>query len=173
MKKIFSVLVENKSGVLSRIAGLFSRRGFNIDSLVVGETEDADISRMTIVSSGDEKTLEQVEKQLNKLIDVIKVVTLEAEATATTRRELALIKVVCEAKTRGEILDISNIMGAEIVDLAHEMLTLEFANRPEKLNLLIEMLTPYGIVEIARTGMVALQKGSQSLVNKTVRQGNV
>lgn len=164
MKKIFSVLVENKSGVLSRTAGLFARRGFNIESLVVGETEDRSISRMTIVSSGDERTLEQVEKQLNKQIDVIKVQTLEPHSS--TRRELVLIKVNSQGNNRGEILDICSILQAKIVDMSHTTLTVEFSGKPEKVDLLINMITPYGIVELARTGMVALIKGGEGIVVK-------
>jgi len=157
MRRIFSVLVENKSGVLSRTAGLFSRRGFNIESLVVGETEDSSISRMTIVSSGDERTMEQVEKQLNKQIDVIKVQTLDTECSI--RRELILIKVNSQGNNRGEILDICTILQAKIVDMSQSALTIEFSGKPEKIDLLIKMITPYGIVELARTGMVALNKG--------------
>lgn len=157
MRRIFSVLVENKSGVLSRTAGLFARRGFNIESLVVGETEDSTISRMTIVSSGDERTMEQVEKQLNKQIDVIKVQTLDTECSI--RRELVLIKVNSQGNNRGEILDICTILQAKIVDMSQTTLTIEFSGKPEKIDLLIKMITPYGIVELARTGMVALNKG--------------
>lgn len=157
MRRIFSVLVENKSGVLSRTAGLFARRGFNIESLVVGETEDSTISRMTIVSSGDERTMEQVEKQLNKQIDVIKVQTLDTECSI--RRELILIKVNSQGNNRGEILDICTILKAKIVDMSQTTLTIEFSGKPEKIDLLIKMITPYGIVELARTGMVALNKG--------------
>lgn len=161
MERIFSVLVENKAGVLSRTAGLFARRGFNIESLVVGETDDKTVSRMTIVSSGDERTMEQVEKQLNKQIDVIKVQTLEPDKS--TRRELLLIKISCQPSARGEVLNICNIMGAKIVDLSHATLTIEFSNRPEKVNLFIDLVTPYGIAEMARTGMVALQKGGEAI----------
>ncbi len=161
MKRIVSVLVENKAGVLSRTAGLFARRGFNIESLAVGETEDPTISRMTIVAEGDERTLEQVEKQLNKQIDVIKVKFLELEAS--TRRELVLIKVNATPQNRGEIIDIAAIMKAKIVDMSHATLTVEASDRPDRVKLLLELLTPYGIAEIARTGMVALQKGPEAL----------
>lgn len=161
MKKIISVLVENKAGVLARTAGLFGRRGFNIASLTVGETEDPTVSRMTIVAQGDEREIEQVEKQLNKQIDVIKVKTLETEAS--TRRELMLVKVNAGAQARGEIIDIANIMKAKIVDLSPATLTLEMSDRPERLNLLLNMLTSYGIAEMARTGMVALQKGGSAI----------
>lgn len=161
MKKIISVLVENKAGVLARTAGLFGRRGFNIASLTVGETEDPTVSRMTIVAQGDDREIEQVEKQLNKQIDVIKVKTLETEAS--TRRELMLVKVNAGAQARGEIIDIANIMKAKIVDLSPSTLTLELTDRPERLNLLLNMLSSYGIAEMARTGMVALQKGGAAI----------
>lgn len=157
MKNILSVLVENRAGVLSRTAGLFARRGFNIESLAVGETEDPAFSRMTIVVDGDEWVVEQVVKQLNKQIDVIKITELNGDAA--TRRELALIKVKASPKTRGEIIDIAAIMKSNIVDLSPAALTIELTDRPERVSLLLGMLEPYGIVEIARTGMIALQKG--------------
>ncbi|MCQ4897264.1 acetolactate synthase small subunit [Anaerotruncus sp. DFI.9.16] len=161
MKQIMSVLVENKAGVLSRTAGLFARRGFNIESLAVGETEDPTVSRMTIVVEGDERTIEQVEKQLNKQIDVIKVKLLETDAS--TRRELILIKTNATQQNRGEVIDIATIMNAKIVDLSRATLTVEMCDRPERVDLLIDMLTPYGIAEIARTGMIALQKGADAI----------
>lgn len=163
MRKTLSVLVENKSGVLSRTAGLFARRGFNIESLAVGETQDPTVSRMTIVVNGDERTIEQVEKQLNKQIDVIKVKILDSENS--TRRELILIKVSASQETRGQVLDIAKIMGARIVDLSPATLTIEMSDRPDRVALLLEMLYPYGIIEIARTGMVALQKGGGDITN--------
>lgn len=162
MKSILSVLVENRSGVLSRIAGLFARRGFNIDSLAVGATEDPSVSRMTIIVDGDERTMEQVFKQLNKQIDVIKVKTLEA--SASTRRELALIKINITNQTRSQIIDVAKIMKANIVDLSHTTLTIEIADRPERVDLLLNLLASYGIVELVRTGMVAMQKGSEAIV---------
>ena len=161
MKSILSVLVENRAGVLSRIAGLFARRGFNIDSLAVGATDDPSVSRMTIIVDGDERTMEQVFKQLNKQIDVIKVKTLEA--SASTRRELALIKVNITNQTRSQIIDVAKIMKADIVDLSHTTLTIEIADRPERVDLLLSLLTSYGIVELVRTGMVAMQKGSEAI----------
>jgi len=154
-------LVENRAGVLSRIAGLFARRGFNIDSLAVGATDDPSVSRMTIIVDGDERTMEQVFKQLNKQIDVIKVKTLEA--SASTRRELALIKVNITNQTRSQIIDVAKIMKADIVDLSHTTLTIEIADRPERVDLLLSLLTSYGIVELVRTGMVAMQKGSEAI----------
>jgi len=161
VKSILSVLVENRAGVLSRIAGLFARRGFNIDSLAVGATDDPSVSRMTIIVDGDERTMEQVFKQLNKQIDVIKVKTLEA--SASTRRELALIKVNITNQTRSQIIDVAKIMKADIVDLSHTTLTIEIADRPERVDLLLSLLASYGIVELVRTGMVAMQKGSEAI----------
>lgn len=161
MKHILSVLVENRAGVLSRTAGLFARRGFNIESLAVGETSDPSVSRMTIVVDGGEKILEQVEKQLNKQIDVIKVRSLDSDDT--TRRELALIKVTASPQNRGQVTDIAMIMKANIVDLSPATMTIETADRPERVRQLLEMLEPYGIVEIVRTGMIAIQKGNGSI----------
>jgi acetolactate synthase-1/3 small subunit len=158
MRSILSVLVENRAGVLAKTAGLFARRGFNIESLAVGETEDPTVSRMTIVVEGDERIIEQVGKQLNKQIDVIKVKRLEADDA--TRRELALIKVNASPQTRGQITDIADIMHSQVVDLSPSTLTMEIADRPERVALLLSMLEPYGVVEIVRTGMVAMQKGS-------------
>lgn len=161
MKRVISVLVENKPGVLSRTTGLFTRRGFNISSLTVGETEEPTVSRMTIVAEGDEREIEQVEKQLNKQIDVIKVKPLQNDTA--TRRELMLVKLNASQQTRGAIIDIANIMKAKIVDMSHTSLTLEISDRPERLDLLLDMVTPCGIIEMARTGMVALQKGGESI----------
>lgn len=161
MKHNIAVLVENKAGVLSRISGLFARRGFNIDSLAVGPTDDPKISRITIVVDGDDYIAEQVTKQLNKLIDVLKVRNLEEHDI--TRRELVLIKVKVDETKRGEIVDLAKIMGCEIVDISHTTLMLEFDDRPEKVDLLIDLLSKYKILEIARTGTIALQKGSESV----------
>jgi len=158
MKHTISVLVENKAGVLARITSLFARRGFNIDSLAVGTTEDKNISRITLLVDGDDYVAEQVTKQLNKQIDVIKVRKLNQEEI--TRRELVLVKVKMSAAQRGEIIDIVKIMQGEIVDISHTTLTVELADRPEKVDLLIELLSPYNIVEVARTGTIALQKGA-------------
>lgn len=157
MKHTLSVLVENQAGVLSRISGLFSRRGFNIDSLAVGVTEDKNISRMTIVVNGDEHVVEQVEKQLNKLIDVIRVRSLDPGDIIT--RELLLMKVNATGSTRGEIIDIVKIMGARIVDLSKTTLTIELADTPDRLELMVELMRPFSIKEVMRTGTIALQKG--------------
>ncbi|MDL2233535.1 acetolactate synthase small subunit [Ruminococcaceae bacterium OttesenSCG-928-L11] len=161
MKAILSVLVENRAGVLARTAGLFARRGFNIASLAVGETHDPSVSRMTIVVEGDAPLIEQVSKQLNKQIDVIKVKTLDSELS--TRRELALIKVNANPKARGEIFDIASIMKASIVDMSPATVTIETCDRPERVDLLLSMVEPYGVAELARTGMIALEKGGEAI----------
>ena len=158
MKSILSVLVENKAGILARTAGLFARRGFNIESLAVGETIDPLISRMTIVVDGDQNIISQVEKQLNKQIDVIKVRNLAAEDAV--RREAALIKVRAGAQERGQITDIAAIMKANVIDLSPATVTVEIIDTPERVRQLLDLLKPYSIVEMARTGMVALLKGA-------------
>lgn len=159
MKHTISVLVENKAGVLSRISGLFARRGFNIDSLAVGTTEDKRFSRITLLVDGDDYVAEQVTKQLNKQIDVIKVRKLKQDEI--TRRELVLVKVKMSAAQRGEIIDIVKIMQGEIVDISHTTMTVEMSDKPEKIDLLIELLSHYNIQEVARTGTIALQKGAE------------
>ena len=156
MKKIFSVLVENRSGVLCKVAGLFSRRCFNIDSLAVGETEEKDVSVMTIVSSGDERTMEQIEKQLNKKLDIIKVKTFTEENSVS--RELMLIKVKYQQNNRSDIIEICNVLNASVLDMSTSTLLIQICDAPEKIELLIQMLSPFGIVELARTGTLALQK---------------
>jgi acetolactate synthase-1/3 small subunit len=161
MKHTIAVLVENKAGVLARISGLFARRGFNIDSLAVGPTDDPRISRITIVVEGDDYTAEQVTKQLNKLIDVLKVRKLNFKDI--TRRELLLIKVKLLDSQRGEIIDIAKIMNCEIVDISHTTLMLEHSDRPEKIDLLIDLLSKYNILEMARTGTIALQRGADNV----------
>lgn len=155
-KRIYSVLVENRSGVLCKVAGLFSRRCFNIDSLVVGETDDPDVSCMTIVSSGDERTIEQIEKQLNKKLDVIKVKTF-AERQCITR-ELMLLKVKYNKNNRREIMELCEIMKAEIVDMSKHFMMIQICDTPEKIELMIHMLKSVSIVEVARTGTLALSK---------------
>ena len=161
MKHTISVLVENHAGVLSRITGLFSRRGFNIDSLAVGVTEDKTVSRMTIVVEGDAYTVEQLEKQLNKVVDVIKVRTIPQQDLIS--RELMLIKCTATGRTRSEILDIAKIMDANIVDLTKTTMTLEICDLPDRLDLLEELLKSYNIQEVMRTGTIALQKGCSAV----------
>ncbi|MCR5234412.1 MAG: acetolactate synthase small subunit [Lachnospiraceae bacterium] len=160
MKRLYSVLVENRSGVLSKVAGLFSRRMFNIDSLAVGETDDPKVSCITIVSSGEQGTLEQIEKQLNKKIDVIKIKTFSEEESVS--RELILVKVKYNKSTRKEIMEICEILGASIVDMSKNLLTIQLCDMPERTALLIQMLASISIVEVARTGTLALQKCSLS-----------
>ena len=160
-KHVLSVLVENHSGVLSRVSGLFSRRGYNIDSLSVGETEDPKISRMTIVADADEYTLEQIKKQLNKLIDVIKITELKEEHAVY--RELALIKIAATKENRAEIIEIANIFRAHIVDVANESVIIEATGDQGKISALSNMLMPYGIKEVVRTGLTALQRGEKEI----------
>ena len=155
-RRIYSVLVENRSGVLCKVAGLFSRRCFNIDSLTVGETDDTNVSCMTIVSSGDERTIEQIEKQLNKKLDVIKVKTFSEQQCIT--RELMLIKVMYNKNNRKEIMELCDIMKAEIVDMSKHFMMLQICDTPDRVNLLINMLQSISIVEVARTGTLALAK---------------
>lgn len=159
MRHTISVLVENKFGVLARIAGLFSSRGFNIDSLTVGETDDPTVSRMTIVVKGDDRILEQVMKQLNKLIDVIKVSDLTKKDHV--ERELVLIKVTANTGRRPEIMEIVGIFRARIIDVNTEIMTVEVTGAETKIEALIELLKPYGIKELIRTGKVAVARGSK------------
>ncbi|MDA3732922.1 acetolactate synthase small subunit [Niameybacter massiliensis] len=162
-KHVISILVENHSGVLSRISGLFSRRGYNIDSLSVGETENPSISRMTIVTKADRQMQEQIKKQLNKLVEVIKIVELKEQDAVY--RELALIKVCANQSNRAEIIEIANIFRAHIVDVSKEVLILEATGDQSKIQALTEMLQPYGIREVIRTGLTALQRGEKELKN--------
>ncbi len=159
-KRIYSVLVENRSGVLCKVAGLFSRRCFNIESLAVGETDDAATSCMTIVSSGDERTIEQIEKQLNKKLDVIKVKTFSESQCIT--RELMLIKVKYNRNNRREIMELSEIMQAQVVDMSKHFMMLQICDTPERVKLLIELLRSISIAEVARTGTLALSKCSEN-----------
>ena len=154
MKRIFSVLVENRSGVLTKVSGLFARRSFNIDSLAVGETENADVSCMTIVSSGSERTMEQIEKQLNKKLDVIKIRSFENwQAVA---RELCLVKVRYNRSNKMEIMATCSLAGAQIVDSSKNMMLIQICDTPEKVQAMLELLHGVSIVEVARTGTLAL-----------------
>ncbi len=160
MKHTIAVLVENHPGVLARISGLFSARGFNIDSLAVGETEDPTVSRMTIVVEGDERTLEQVKKQLNKLIDVITVQDLTQKKFID--RELILIKVeAATAKDRNQVIEIAETMEANIADIGPQTITVEGTGETSKIEKLTELLKPFGIKEIARTGKIAMAKNAK------------
>ena len=158
---VFSILVENSAGVLSRVAGLFSRRGYNIDSLTVGETTDPKVSRMTVTVTGDDDVLEQIEKQLSKLIDVKEVVELPAEASVC--RELVLVKVECDTTRRQELIAISDIFRANIVDVSTESVIIELTGAQSKLNAFIELLNGFKITELARTGITGLARGTASL----------
>ncbi len=156
MKRIYSVSVENRSGVLCKVAGLFSRRCFNIDSLAVGETDDPAVSCMTIVSSGDERTIEQIEKQLNKKLDVIKVKTFDE--TSSISRELMLVKVKYNRGNRRDIMENCDIMKAQIVDMSKNTMIIQLCDEPERIQLFLKMLQTISIVEVARTGTLALSK---------------
>ncbi len=161
MKHTISILVENHAGVLSRISGLFSRRGFNIDSLAVGVTDDPSVSRVTLVADGDDYMVEQLEKQLNKLVDVIKVRTIPQEELIS--RELLLAKINAPAEKRSEIMTIAEITGAKVVDITTSTITLEISDRTEKLANFEALIKPYGIKEMVRTGTIALQRGADAI----------
>ncbi len=162
-----SVLVENKPGVLARVAGLFSRRGFNIDSLAVGPTEHPAVSRMTIVVSVEEFPLEQVTKQLNKLVNVIKIVELEQESAV--QRELLLVKVKADAAFRSQVLEVVTLFRAKVVDVGTETVTVEATGSPDKLDALLRVLEPYGIRELVQSGVVAVGRGSRSMGDRSLR----
>ena len=164
MKHTISVLVENHFGVLAHVAGLFSARGFNIDSLAVGETEDPSVSRMTIMAQGDDRVIEQITKQLNKLVDVIKVQDLSQEETIS--RELVLIKVHATATNRSDILQIVNTFRAKVVDVSTKSLTVEVTGNEEKIDAMLELLRPFGIKEVVRTGTIALARKSELNLRK-------
>jgi acetolactate synthase-1/3 small subunit len=157
MRHIVSALVENKPGVLARISTLFAARGYNIDSLTVAPTEDPTISRMTIVVEGDERILEQVEKQLNKLIDVIKV--REYSEVEHLERDLMLVKVKADKSARSQIIELVDIFRAKIVDVSQESLIIEVTGDKKKVDALLELLRPYGVIEMVRTGVVAMARG--------------
>jgi len=162
-----SVLVENKPGVLARIAGLFSRRGFNIDSLAVGPTEDDDVSRMTIVVNVAELPLEQVTKQLNKLVEVIKIV--ELDPAVSVQRELLLVKVAADRASRSHILETVQLFRAKVVDVAPDAVTIEATGNADKLEALLRVLEPYGIRELVQSGMVAVARGPRAITDRSSR----
>lgn len=160
MKRIYSILVENRSGVLMKVAGLFSRRCFNIDSLVVGETEDKEVSSMTIVSSGDDRTFEQIEKQLNKKLDIIKVKTFEEKQCIC--KELMFVKVKYNRNNRKDIMENCTLFNAEIVDVSSNQMLIQLCDVPERNAGFIKMLKGVSIVEVARTGTLALSRCSET-----------
>ncbi len=160
-KYTLSVLVENSAGVLSRVVGLFTRRGFNIHSLSVGPTADEHISRITIEVKGDAYMVEQVSKQLSKIMEVIKIKTLKD--SEMVKRGIVLIKIKTNQKNRGEIIEVANVFRANIIDISPSTITAEVTGSDQKLNAFINMVEPYGIEEIARTGMTALERGANTL----------
>jgi acetolactate synthase I/III small subunit len=166
-KHTLSVLVENKPGVLARVAGLFSRRSFNIDSLAVGPTEHPEVSRMTIVVDVQDTPLEQVTKQLNKLVEVIKIV--ELDGSASVNRELLLVKVKADAESRGQVLDAVQLFRAKVVDIAPDAVTIQAVGNADKLGDLLRVLEPFGIRELVQSGMVAIGRGSRSISERNLR----
>jgi acetolactate synthase I/III small subunit len=162
-----SVLVENKPGVLARVAQLFSRRGFNIDSLAVGETENPEVSRITIVVGADSAPLEQVTKQLNKLVNVLKIV--ELEQSTSVQRELLLVKVRAERALRSQVMETVDLFRARVVDVAPDTLTIEATGTADKLDALLRDLEPFGIKEMVQSGMVAIGRGSRSITGPALR----
>jgi acetolactate synthase-1/3 small subunit len=166
-KHTLSVLVENKPGVLARIAGLFSRRGFNIESLAVGPTEHDEISRMTIVVNVEDSPLEQVTKQLNKLVEVIKIVELVGAASVS--RELLLVKVKADATTRGQVLEVVQLFKAKVVDVATDAITVQVVGNQDKLEDFLRIVEPFGVRELVQSGMVAIGRGGRSISERTLR----
>ncbi len=161
MKRVLSLLVDNTSGVLSRVAGLFSRRGYNIDSLSVGETANPKYSRMTIVATGDEQTLDQIAKQLEKLIDVVDIKVLEEDSSVD--RELMLIKIRVDAKERQDIITMTNVFRGNVVDIGSDSVIVELTGQPSKLDAFLNLLEGKEILELARTGLTGLSRGSDDV----------
>jgi len=166
-KHTLSVLVENKPGVLARIAGLFSRRGFNIDSLAVGPTEHSDISRMTVVVDVEDLPLEQVTKQLNKLVEVLKVV--ELDPVQSVQSQVVLVKVRADVTTRSHILETAELFRARVVDVAHDSLTIECTGKADKVQALLALLEPFGVRELVQSGIVGVGRGPRSITDRSLR----
>jgi acetolactate synthase I/III small subunit len=166
-KHTLSVLVENKPGVLARIAGLFSRRGFNIDSLAVGLTEHPEVSRMTIVVNVEDSPLEQVTKQLNKLVEVIKIV--ELDANSSVNRALLMAKIKADVETRGKVLDAVQLFRAKVIDVAPDAVTVEITGNPDKLSDFLKVMEPFGIRELVQSGVIAVGRGSRSISERSLR----
>ena len=166
-KHTLSVLVENKPGVLPRAAGLFARRGFNIHSLAVGPTEHPDVSRMTVVVDVEGLPLEQVTKQLNKLVNVIKIV--ELETTASVQRELLLVKIKADITSRSNVLETVRLFRAKVVDVAPDAVTVEVTGNPDKLEAFLKVIEPFGIRELVQSGLVAIGRGSRSITDRSLR----
>ena len=170
-KHTLSVLVENKPGVLARVAGLFSRRGFNIDSLAVGPTEHPEVSRMTIMVNVEDSPLEQVTKQLNKLVEVIKIVELDPGASVS--RELLLVKVKADASMRGQVLEIVQLFRAKVVDVATDAITVQVVGNRDKLEDFLRIVEPFGVRELVQSGMVAIGRGGRSISERNLRPVSV
>jgi len=166
-KHTLSVLVENKPGVLTRAAGLFARRGFNIHSLAVGPTEHPDVSRMTVVVDVEGLPLEQVTKQLNKLVNVIKIV--ELEPTSSVQRELLLVKIKADISSRSHVLETVRLFRAKVVDVAPDAVTVEVTGNPDKLDAFLKVIEPFGIRELVQSGLVAIGRGSRSITDRSLR----
>ncbi|HOF64937.1 MAG TPA: acetolactate synthase small subunit [Dermatophilaceae bacterium] len=166
-KHTLSVLVEDKPGVLTRIAALFSRRGFNIDSLAVGPTEHPEVSRMTVVVECDELPLEQVTKQLNKLVEVLKIV--ELEPATSVQRQIVLVKVRADATTRSHIVETAELFRGKVVDVASDSLTIEMTGKVEKVQAMLGVLEPFGIRELVQSGIVAVGRGPRSITDRALR----
>jgi acetolactate synthase I/III small subunit len=166
-KHTLSVLVENKPGVLARVAGLFSRRGFNIDSLAVGPTEHPEVSRMTIVVDVAESPLEQVTKQLNKLVEIIKIV--ELDPAQSVARELMLVKIKTDPATRGQVLELVQVFRGKVVDIAADAVSVQLVGNADKLADFLRIVEPYGLRELVQSGMVAIGRGSRSITERTLR----
>jgi len=166
-KHTLSVLVENRPGILARVAGLFARRGFNIHSLAVGPTEHPDVSRMTVVVDVEEAPLEQVTKQLNKLINVIKIV--ELEQSASVQRELLLVKIRADLQSRSNVLETVRLFRAKVIDVAPDAVTVEVTGNPDKLESFLKLVEPFGIRELVQSGLVGIGRGSRSITDRALR----
>ena len=170
MRHVISALVQNEPGVLASVAGLFSARGFNIDSLVVGRTENPEFSRMTIVVTGDMKTLDQVRKQLGRMVEVVKVV--DYLGSDYVERDLMLVRVATAPEVRGEVIELANLFRARVVDVGREEIMIEMAGTEDKIEAFIDLIQPYGVVELARTGVIAMPR-SEKAPGKTPTRRNV
>lgn len=162
-RHVLSVLVENRPGVLTRVASMFARRNYNIHSLAVGPTEDERVSRLTVVVGAEAVQLEQIIKQLNKLVHVLKIIELDTEAAV--QREMQLVKVTTTPQTRSQVIDVVEVFRANVIDVDHDSLIVEAAGSPEKLAALLNMLLPYGVREIVRSGTIALSRGNRSITD--------
>jgi acetolactate synthase-1/3 small subunit len=160
MTHIISILAENHQGVLARISGLFSGRGYNLESITAGATTDPTVSRITIACTGDDSVVEQIKKQLNRLVDVIKVT--ELTAVPALHRELALIKVSAKGRLRGEIFQVADVFKAQVMDVGHDAMSVELIGSPDKIDDFLALLSPYGIVEIARSGVVSMERSRKA-----------